>query len=65
MPDVSVFTWVEYPIVETTWLVLSDAQFKTTPPRKLTQVAAVVGRPGADGQVGSLADGVVINGGNF
>ena len=65
MAQAGVFTWVDHPIVETTWLVLSDTQFKTTPPRKIEQIAAVVGPPGADGQIGSLADGVVINGGNF
>lgn len=68
MPDISLFTWSEYDIVETTWLVLSNDQFKTTPSRKLSQLACVFGPPGAagaDGVDGALADGVVINGGNF
>lgn len=52
MATASVFTWVDHLAVEGTWLVLSDDQFKTTPSRKLEQVAAVVGPPGAIGSVG-------------
>ncbi len=64
MSKPTIFTWVEHPIVETTWLVLSDDQFRTMPKRQIEQIATVFGPPGEAG-TGSLADGVVINGGNF
>ena len=51
MPDQTIITRRENPIVKTTWRGIDDVSFKSVTPTRARKIAVLVGPPGSDGDV--------------